>query len=192
MIHRISAYVAGGLAALVLWVVLVYTPMHREKQEIVEATSEIESELQDFHETIATLPGDLTVSDKLEASRSQLHSALYAKEDILRLLDHFTSDASRLGLTTVEISPHISELLQLNRSARDPGEPDFLNLTYTFTGSYIGFGEFLNHLEQEPYFRGINSCQVNGTADSAEKSVYSVSFKALLGQVGAAERRSQS
>ena len=190
IIRRISAYAAGGLAAIVLWIVLMYTPLRREHQGIAETTVSIEAELRDFQQTISTLPNDLSASDDLEASRSRLHSALYAKDDILRLLDHITSQADHVGLATTEISPPISELLQLNRSAFDPEEPEFLNLTYTLTGGYVGFGRFLNHLEQEPYFRGINSCRINGSLDGVERAVYSVSFKALLGRIAEAEQQS--
>ncbi|HUV30271.1 MAG TPA: hypothetical protein VMY05_04150 [Acidobacteriota bacterium] len=182
---RVAAYVCVGMVLLCLWAILVYRPLDREHGQVLQQVADVEAQLTDINRTLARLPEFLAVSSQLEESRLHLQSSLYAKRDILKLLERITDQAEEHGLTLTEIIPPVNELLELNRIVAQPDEPQFLNLVLRLNGSYRGFGRFVGGLESAPYFRGINSCQIVSSRDVNRKVTFSVGFRALLGNVEA-------
>jgi hypothetical protein len=92
-----------------------------------------------------------------------------------------TDDAQAHSLRLVQISPPISELLELNRQAAVDNAPLFLNLTLDLRGRYIDFGQFIGELETKPYFRSVKNCVVRGGQTTEPAVDMTVSFKALIG-----------
>ena len=181
MRSRLVAYLGTGVAILCLWQFLVHEYLSRDHTLVLQQTVEAEEQLADFRMTVAQLPDFLARSHSLEASKLYLQSSLYAKGDILRLLGKIDDQARARGMKIKEITPPVSELLELNSAAGSPTEPQFLNITLRLEGDYVGFGKFVTDLEQAPYFRGINTCQINGSPAQNMKIDFSVGFRALLG-----------
>ncbi|MCX6835320.1 MAG: hypothetical protein NTW07_09355, partial [candidate division Zixibacteria bacterium] len=138
-------------------------------------------QLADYNRTVRELPEFLSANDKLEADRRQLNSSLYAKNDIMDLFHQLTADAHDHSLNLVQITPPVSELLELNRQASADNVPLFLNLTLDLQGDYVDFGRFIGNLESKPYFRSIKTCVIRGTQPPEHTIDMSLSFKALIG-----------
>jgi hypothetical protein len=127
------------------------------------------------------LPVYLEQSHDLETFRDHLNSSLYARDDILKLLNRLTADAVSHNLSVVEITPPVMELLELNRRQDQAGEPQFLNLTLDIRGQYVDFGRYVRQLESTPYFRAINHCSIRGNQMTQEALDFSLGFRAMLG-----------
>lgn len=183
---RIGIYVTAWLLLTIAWLAGIYLPWRKESLRTSVEIAEARAQLATIEQTMKTLPDFLEKNKELEKLRSQLNSALYAKSDILHLLDDIKSDAARHGLTVEEIAPPIEELLKLNTVMEGGDAPLFLNLTVYVTGGYEAFGRFVERLEQEPFFRGINSCEIAAFADPSKPVRYGVGFRALLGGGGEA------
>ena len=181
MRSKLVAYLGAGIAILCLWQFLVHVHLNRDHTLVLQQTVEAKAKLADFRTTVAQLPDFLAHSHSLEESKLHLQSSLYAKGDILRLLGKIDDQARAHGMKIKEITPPVSELLELNSTAGNPTDPQFLNITLRLEGDYVGFGRFVTDLEQVPYFRGINTCQINGSPAQNMKIDFSVGFRALLG-----------
>lgn len=180
---RATIYLAVCVAMTVAWLLVAWYPQTTRSQKLQTDQAAAETELTDFRTTMEQLPQFLAARRKLEETREQLQSSLFAKDDILKLLDHINKSADELGLEVVDINPPISELLKLNRSSFDPTDPNFLNLTYQVQGDFVPFGRFVQGLEKESFFRGVNACSIHGSRDHSTPTTYTLGFRALLGQV---------
>jgi hypothetical protein len=179
--QRVALYTAGVLAMLAVWYFAVYTPTTRSLTSGSDEVANALHQLADYNRTVRELPGFLTADEKLAADRRQLNSSLYAKNDIMDLFRQLTTDAQDHSLKLVQITPPVSELLELNRQASTDNAPLFLNLTLDFQGRYVDFGRFIGDLELKPYFRSIRTCVIRG-AQTPERTIdMSLSFKALIG-----------
>jgi len=181
MKRRFTAYAAAALVLILVWLLLVYSPTAQRKQALDLQIIAAEQQLVDFNRTMEELPKYLQTSNNLQRFKDELNSSLYAKGDILELLEQITRDAVDNGLTVVEISPPVTELLQLNRTTDLEGEPQFLNITLNLSGQYLDFGRYVTQLETTPYFRRINSCTARSARQLEPQVSFTVSFKALLG-----------
>ncbi len=183
MKQRVTYFGLAALGMIAIWYFTALLPMSARSSACHESIAELEDRLKDYNRTCLELPEFLEANDNLEALRSELNSSLFAKSDILQLFHQLARDARNHNLELVEISPPISELLELNRRAILENEPQFLNVKLDLRGRYIAFGKFVEHLESRPYFRQINSCQVRGAQESKPTIDMSVAFRALLGSV---------
>ena len=174
----IYAAVCGLLAAL--WFFFIYAGFVSARQVVDNQIAETEAQLEDYEQTIQSLPEFLAASKDLEAFKHQLNSSLYDKSEILKLLQQITNDAANHNLTVVEISPPIMELLELNRVSDVADEPLFLNLTLNLQGLYVDFGRYVSKLESRPYFRAVNTCEIRG-ASGIPYLELSIGFRALIG-----------
>ena len=181
MKKRITAYSATGLILTVAWLLLIYSPTVKRKQALDSQIRGAEQQLVDFNKTMAELPKYLQTSTNLTRFKDELNSSLYAKNDILDLLEQITQDAVNNGLAVTEITPPVSELLELNRSTDLENEPQFLNITLDLSGQYLDFGKYVSHLEKTPYFRRINSCTARNGRQPQPQVAFTLSFKALIG-----------
>ena len=183
MTQRISVFGSVALGVLALWYLFVYAPTSHRLRQLRADANEVERQLQDYNQTLADLPEFLEANESLEQLRGRLNSSLFAKNDILDLFDQITVEASKYNLKLIEITPPVSELLELNRRASMANEPQFLNITLHFEGGYVDFGQYVSRLEKKPYFRSVNSCVIRGNQLLQPVVDLSVSFKALIGTV---------
>ncbi len=183
MNKHLASYIAVSCTVLILWIAFLYLPYLSERTELETAVAQKQVQLDEMKKTVLELPEFIARHRIMIDSRQKLHSSLYAKQDIMRLIDHIREDADKYGLTITEIAPPVSELLLLNRHVDSLKLPDFLNITLMINGSYSDFGKFVGEIEHEPFFRDINTCRVNGAASNSTQVMYSFGFKALLGQI---------
>jgi len=183
MRQRVTYFGLAGLGLIVVWYFAVLHPISARSESVRKAIDDVERRLEDYNRTCLELPRFLEANENLEALRSELNSSLFAKSDILDLFRQLSQDAHEHDLELVEISPPVSELLELNRQAMVDNEPQFLNVQLDLRGRYIAFGKFVEHLETQPYFRSINRCMVRGAQESRPTVDMTVAFRALLGSI---------
>ncbi len=181
MKQRITFFAGGVLALAALWFFFVYVPVAREHSKIDAAIQQTRNQLADYNSTIESLPQFLKTYHDLETFKEQLNSSLYAKGDILKLLEEITRDAVDNNLKVVEITPPVFELLELNRQSELTEDPQFLNIRLDLEGNFVDFGRYVSHLESTAYFRNINFCSVRGQQEVQPKLDLSIGFKALIG-----------
>lgn len=181
-----QSYILSFLMGAILccWFFFVCNPYLKENKMLESKISEQQIQLLDFEQTIALLPQFINDREQLKEKKEYLNSKLYTKEEVIKLFKHLEEKASDYQLTVSEITPPIEELLELNNQIPDSTKPQFLNIGVYVTGTYIEFGKFIQMIENDPYFRGINICQISGSKDyNQELSLY-IGFKALLGGLG--------
>ena len=181
MTQRFSVYVALMLVMAGAWYLLLYAPLARTHAATVTRIDETERQLDDFRRTISELPGFVAARKQLVQVRSDLHSHLYAKNDVLNLLEQLRQEAARRNLTVTDVSPPVEELLLLNSIVVDSTQPGFLNIQLELTGHYVDFGKYVGFLETAEFFRGINGCHVAAAPDDNHETTFRIGFKALLG-----------
>ncbi len=181
MKQRIAFFAGGALVLVALWFFLIYVPVARERSRIDSEIQHTRDQIADFNSTIESLPQFLKRYHDLEAFKEQLNSSLYAKGDILKLLEEITQDAVQNNLKIVEISPPVSELLELNRQSEMTDDPQFLNIRLDLEGNFVDFGKYVSHLEATAYFRKINFCSVRGQQEVQPELDLSIGFRALIG-----------
>jgi len=179
--QRGALYVAGTLALLGLWYFLAFTPTFARLNSVRGEVDGALRQLADYNRTIQELPEFLKVNDNLQVMRHRLNSSLYAKSEILDLFHQLTTDAQDHNLQLVQISPPVSELLELNRQASVDNSPLFLSVTLDFRGNFLDFGRFVSNLETKPYFRSVKNCVLRDSQTSQYTIDMSLSFKALIG-----------
>jgi hypothetical protein len=81
----------------------------------------------------------------------------------------------------IEITPPVSELLELNSLVPTAGEPQFLSLNIVMRGDYVAFGRYVELLERADYFQSVQSCVIIGREANNGQVTFSLGFKALLG-----------
>jgi len=173
-------YSLAGISLLAAWLLLAYLPQKREDQRLRAAIATATWEVNDFNRIVGELPKYLETYKDLSLRRSHLTSSLYAKQDILDLFRQLGTAAASHNLNLTEISPPVDELLALNRSNPGANEPQFLNITMAFRGTYLDFGRFVNDLEKTVYFKGVNSCFVRGHQTPEPQVDCTISFRAMI------------
>lgn len=177
--HRLIALIAAA-GLLGGWYVGIYRPSSRKFNAIDQQLQTATNQLREYQTTIQQVPELLQACSELEAAKRRQNDALFAKEDILRMLDQITTEAASEHMSIAEIAPPLSELLTLNAAPKHPGEPLYLNVTVRVVGDYVEFGRFAERVERLPYFRGVNTVTILGAADKSAPLVYSIGFKAML------------
>jgi len=171
----------AGVILVVLWATLLYLPAKRQTDKLRTEGEHIQKQLDDYRSTVSKIPEFLARRDSLRLSRETMESSLYAKADILSLLDRIGQEARDYGLMITETTPSVSELLAMIEYSDNPQQPDFLTIQFYLKGSYTGFGKFVGTLENAPYFRGITSCYITRPYKRNAETTYLVGVKALLG-----------
>ena len=176
--------VSLGITLICLWFFLIYSPFKNDNNTLSQRIKETEAKLADFEHTIDMLPDFIARRELLKKKKDFLNSRLYTKEEVVNLFNRLKEQAANWNLTVTEITPPIEELLYLNSIIPNSNQPQFLNIGVHVHGEYIDFGKFMDNIEQEPYFRGVNGCRISGSRDFNRKLDMYVGFKALLGRIG--------
>ncbi len=184
MKKRVLAYSSIGGALVLGWFLFLYTPIHKQRQQLALEIQKAQQQLDDYNRIMSELPRFVRLSRQLEQKRSELNTNLFAKDDILRLFEQLDTQARQQRLEITEITPPVEELLLLNRMVPDSTTPQFLSLTLKLKGDYVDFGKFLKIVEQSNYFRVINRCKITGSRGGDVNLRFELSFNALLGNFG--------
>ena len=182
MTKRLLMYCGIGVGMTLLWAFLIWHPAVSEHHSKRSDTARLERQLNDLLAIVVRIPEYTETRKALMAEAENLQSTLYAKNEIMEMLDLLDREASRNGLKITEITPPVDELLDLNRTTR-PDEPLFLNITLAVEGRYVGFGRYVNQLEKAAFFRGVNHCHIVRPREDDRPLNISLGFKTLLGRV---------
>ncbi len=173
-------YISISIGVIVLWIFLLFFPYVQKNNDISQQIAMTEQKLVDFQKTIDMLPIIIEKRKLLQKEKFSLDSKLYTKAEVLSLFKELEIKAALKNLKITEITPSVEELLYLNSIIPDSTQPQFLNIGLNLSGDFINFGKFVNKLEKEDYFRGINRCIIAGRLeDDREISMY-IGFKVLL------------
>ena len=178
MNRRALSYYAVAVVMAVLWLLLVRLPGASQRASVQAQIADAQTQLEDFDQTVLQLPAFIKTRQDLLAFREQLQSRLFAKNELLKLFGRFEQDTKDYGLRLDEIAPPIEELLELNSASSD--QPQFLNITLKMTGHYLELGKYVEHLEGEPFFRGVNNCRISASENDKKGLTNSLGVRALL------------
>ena len=181
MRSRLAIICISAALLVGLWLVFLYLPETSKQAKLQTQLFAAKTQLDDYKATLAQLPHFIQTRADLQKRLQSANSNLYAKEDLVKLFNELETTARTHGLRVAEITPPVSELLELNRLVPTEGEPQFLTLNVVLRGNYIDFGHYVEQLERAPYFRSIQNCVITGREENDGQMTYSLGFKALLG-----------
>ena len=164
------------------WYFAAYAPNRAQTAQIEAQILAAKAQLEDYQSTAAQLPALIAASTSIAAEKERQLGKLFGKSEVLRLVEEIRREARNQNMTVADIEPPVSELLALRETADKPGEPLFLTITVRLRGDYLGFGQFVERVETLPYFRGVTYCSIIGPADQSNPPVYTIGFRALLGE----------
>lgn len=160
MNRRLTTYYIIGLSLVVGWFLLAHLPTRAKQRYVDEQVRQTQQHLAELRTIIQELPEFLAKRQELIDTRSNIEADLFPTDDLLGLFSRLEAQARKHSLTITEISPPVEELLELTRHTGSALDPNFLNLTLKLRGEYLDFGRYMAKLEEEPYFRGVNHCQI--------------------------------
>ena len=114
MNRRWHIYIATSIALSALFCFFSIRPYMENSKNVDRGILEAQTQLDDFERMLQELPAWLQARKELDLRREELNSRLYAKQGILELFETLSKNAARNQLAVTEITPPISELLQLN------------------------------------------------------------------------------
>lgn len=185
MTRNMYITISTGLGLIILWVMLFYRPHWSNHNEHHKQIAQATIQLNDYHQTLSDLDEFIKMQAGLNKEKGELNSKLYTKADVLKLFAHLHQEADRLDLELYEITPPVEELLALNQTLPDPSKPQFLTIGIRLRGGFVEFGRFTQIVEQSDYFRGVRRCNIQGIPDDPYQSSFLLTFRALLGNIGA-------
>ena len=183
MNKQFTIYVVLGVGLVGVWLFAALLPYFGKSRAIDYQMMEAEQKLADFRQTIQILPEFVKTRNELAQRKAELNSSLYTKDNILSLFEKFYVLADKNQVQIVEITPPLEELLQINRILPDSMGLIFLNISLRVEGHYQDFGRLVSALEEEPFYRGPNHCNIVGTYDRRLDIQYHIGFKSLLGSL---------
>lgn len=171
-----------SVAAILIWFFAVYSPSYKKLLEVETEKNEISAQITDFKRTLTQLPVFLERRKDLKQEKNDVISKLYTKDEVISLFDSLQILAVENNLYIQEITPPLEELLELNNIMPDSSQPQFLNIKLVLKGDYLNFGHYAERIEDSPFFRGVNSCNMIANKEKDEPLRIYLGFKALLGQ----------
>lgn len=184
MNRSIITYGLISFFLLVIWFFAAYAPQHLMHEKLQTELIETRTKLADYHKTLVELQAITRTRDELSNQKNQYDSKLYTKYNILHLFDRLEEQLASEHLLLKEITPPVSELLELNANISDTTSPQFLTIMLRVEGNYINFGRFVTKLEKANYFRGVSKCRITSSSKDNEYAQFQIRFRALLGGFG--------
>jgi hypothetical protein len=181
--NRLPLFVIAGIGLVVVWYFVAFSPYLAQKRSLNSQLAEQRTLLSEFTSVLSQMPTAVQQNKELHHQVLDENSRLYARGDLLRLFADLRSKAGACGLHVAEISPPVSELLALNAQLSDSTAPQFLNMTVGLTGEFSQLAQFVTDLEHSPYFRGVNTCSINGQPMTPGQIQVFIGFRAMLGIV---------
>ena len=183
MNKQLAIYSVLGIVMLAVWFFAGLLPYSNQYLVIDNQATEAKHNLADFQQTILILPEFVNTRNELAERKAELNSSLYTKDNLINLFEKFYLLADKNQVQIVEITPPLEELLRFNRILPDSMGLMFLNISLRVDGNYQDFGRLVSALEEEPFYRGPNHCNIVGTYDRRLNIQYHFGFKSLLGSL---------
>jgi Tfp pilus assembly protein PilO len=177
---RISLFVAAGAGIALLWYFFLITPAHRVQAQLQADLTATQIQIEDFQTTLNQLPVFLQTREGINRKITEINARLFSRQEMLDLFDHVERLAQDHGLSVSELAPRIEELLALAQTQPTPGHPQVLSLDIRLLGDYLSFGQFVETLEKQAYFRAVDKCLISDSPDLSGRLLFDFKFKALL------------
>lgn len=185
-LHKNTIILSLALLALVVAsIFLVQRPIEDSYQEVSIENQSFHTKIDQYGLKFRRVNEILQRRNLLSSQRSLLLSTLYSCAEALKLVENIDSRADRLNLNIREISPPVSELLQIGNTHPGDSAPHFLNISVGMTGGFKEAGIFLEEIQEENWFWDLNSMHIRAREEGKVPAEYAMSFRAILGPVNA-------
>jgi len=179
----IITYGSSLILIILLWFLFLISPLREKRKEIRSACSEAQTRLEDIRNTMVQFPRHFTKEKAMEQEKQRLMTQLFSKDDLIRLFGDLQNIAQSHDLTIMEITPSIEELLQMNSRALQDNLPQPLDISVKLGGRFPDIGEFINVVENEKFYHGVNICKIVAASDGGYPMA-EFGFKVILGEAG--------
>ena len=183
MKSRYIISLAVVMAIALLWSFLLVRPALDKENAVCRELSESEKQLDEFKNIILQAPEYIKKHREIAGQKEKMVSQLYTKEDLMVLFDDLEKKTIKHRLKLVEITPSVEELLRLNRQLPSDNLPQILDIIINLRGSLKNVGQFLQEVEAENFYQGINLCTISNAEEGQEYSDITYGFKAVLGTI---------
>lgn len=183
MKQKIIITIAAAAAIALVWYLFIASPQLQENRKLRSSVDESERQLADLRNVIVKIPEYCNMRQKMLEEKHLLISRLYSKDDLIKLFDEFAGRAHLHDLELVEISPSLQELLELNNVSPDANSPRMLDMTLKFRGTLSNAGRFIEEIEKQSFYKGLNHCRISNPVEKRPLSDISLGFRAVLGTI---------
>jgi hypothetical protein len=179
--YVISIVIALTVSAV--WFFLLFAPEMSRRRELETACSDSEARLKEFNDILINFPEYFDSQRQLLEKKKHLVSKLYSRDDLMKLFEEMYSRSDRRTLVLIEISPSVEELLEFNKRMAEENELQPLDITIKLRGPLKNIGKYIEEIEAQDFYMGINYCRITNPVDDHLHSDASYSFKAILGTI---------
>jgi Tfp pilus assembly protein PilO len=169
---------------LTAWFIFMITPTLAKRDKIKNDLSDANIQFKDFENIMLKAPEFYKTHENIKQQKLQLSSKLYSKENLLSLFKELESRASENNLKVIEFTPSVEELLLMNRLLPNENKPQTLNIVVTLSGTLKNIGAFMEGVESQGFYQGVDLCRITNSADGQMNSNLVYGFKAVLGAIG--------
>lgn len=186
MNRRQNKYAAlyGGLAvaATCIHYALIF-PLVNASSVVSSETGALHLKLAGYQSSLEMVNSYLKRRDSLNQRRTELTARLYARDDVLALIERLKERSETYNVRVREISPSVVELLAINDRPKADDTPQHVKISLRVSGSATAAGRLLQSLEAEPYFVDLMSLHVVGRERGLAPAEYIIHFLAQLGSL---------
>lgn len=144
--------------------------------------------LDGYHKSLDMVHAYLQRRDSLAQRSAELTARLYARDDVLALIERLKTRATEFNANVREISPSVVELLAINNRPPQESAPQHVNISLRVSADSDAAGTLLQALESEPFFVDLLSLHVVGRERGLAPAEYVFNFRAQLGSLPVSER----
>lgn len=167
----------------VLWLVFLMVPQKKSDILIEKSLAESENRVAQYQTIMYEFPGYFENRRQLFEKKKHLLSKLYSKDDLVKLFDRFEEKTKGHQLTILEITPSVAELLKLNHLLLKENKPQILKIEIRMRAGLADVGRFIEEIEKEDFYFGLNFCQIINSPAGDELSEIRFGFNAILGTI---------
>lgn len=190
MMHTFKPFIVALAASVAIFVclyaILVYPASRERIQEQTRAT-EINAKLTEYSSSVVTIESIASARDSLRNVSEILNERLYARADVMALVERLSSLCQDANITLRELSPSVNQLLAMNAVQPSSTEPQFLELSLRVTGGIKDVAQWMQTLTKEPFFILTNSIHAFSREQGVIPAEYVINFTAALGALPVGE-----
>ena len=167
----------------VLWLILFMVPQKKSEKLIEQSLTESEKRVINYRTIMHEFPDYIQSRHQLFEKKKHLLSKLYSKDDLVKLFSRFENKSKGYDIRIIEITPSVDELLKLNRQLLKENKPQVLRIEIRMQAGLSDVGRFIQEIENEDFYFGLNFCQISNPPAGEEYSEIRFGFNAILGTI---------
>ncbi len=178
--------IVSSILSLMLagWFIFMISPTLARRDKIRNDLSDANIQFKDFENIMLKAPEYYKTHENIKHQKLQLSSRLYSKENLLSLFKDLENRANENELKVIEFTPSVEELLLMNRLLPNENKPQTLNIVVTLSGTLKNIGAFMQGVESQSFYQGVDLCRITNTVDGQMNSNLVYGFRAVLGTIG--------